>query len=165
MLTLFAIALMIVSHIRNAFFKGGFGNFIKVCPSFSITQKFMRYYVAFYWKFNTTAWLMDSQPTSNQSFQVMHKGFLGRGNGGGGGRQPDREERDQHFVARQRTRLLKKMINGQFQDRDFYKSRTRPGQDLESRAFSLDTERKTWWDLNKFSRFIIFCNKTRPKTS
>ena len=79
----------------------------------------------------------------------------------------NREGRDHYFVTRPRTRLLEKLINGRVRDRDFliFKIETRPGRDRESRAFSLESEAKKWRDLNKFSRFPIFCDKTRDETS
>ena len=46
-----------------------------------------------------------------------------------------------------------------------FKIETRPGQDRESRAFSLESKTRTWRDLNKFSRFPIFCDETRDETS
>ena len=42
---------------------------------------------------------------------------------------------------------------------------TRLGQDWEYHAFTLKTEMRTWWDLNKLSRFLIVCDETRPETS
>ena len=75
--------------------------------------------------------------------------------------------RDQYFATRPRTRLLEKITNGRVRDRDFLKikSEPRPGRDRESRAFSLETETRTWRDLNKFFNFSIFCDETRPETS
>ena len=75
--------------------------------------------------------------------------------------------RDQYFVTRPRMRLLQKLTNGRVRDRDFLKikSGTRPRRDRESRAVSLETETRTRRYLNKFFRFPIFWNETRPKTS
>jgi hypothetical protein len=68
---------------------------------------------------------------------------------------------------RPRTRLLEKITNGRVRDWDFLKikSEARPGRDRESHAFSLETETRTWRDLNKFFRFSIFCDETWPETS
>ena len=75
--------------------------------------------------------------------------------------------RDQYFVTRPRMRLLQKLTNGRVRDRDFLKikSGTRPRQDRESRALSLEIETRTRRYLNKFFRFPIFWNETRPKIS
>ena len=45
------------------------------------------------------------------------------------------------------------------------KSGVRPGQDRESGAFCLKTKKRTWVDLNKFFKFPIFLDDTRPNTS
>ena len=45
------------------------------------------------------------------------------------------------------------------------KGGTRPRQDRESHAFSLETETGTCRDLNKFCRFSIFDDENRPETS
>ena len=70
-------------------------------------------------------------------------------------------------MTRPRTRLLQKLTNGRVRDRDFLKikSGTGPRQDQESRALSLETETRTRRYLNKFFRFPIFWNETRPRIS
>ena len=78
-----------------------------------------------------------------------------------------REGRDQYFATRPITRLLEILTYGRFRDPDIFilKSRTRPGWDRESCAFSPETETRTWRYLNKVSRFPIFVDDTRPETS